>query len=303
MLLIVVRHYLTQSDGLLVLSRTATDQSLVLLHNDCLPYPETASQARVPFANFTLDQMQTLIAYHDLIQPHESEPQQTQTQARPDTIVHIPSGPFQRGSGETVSLEAFSIDIYEVTNVQYQQFIEAGGYEAEEHWSDEGWRWLQGNDRRQPRYWENEPLNAPDRPVVGVSWYEAEAYCRWADKTLPTELQWEKACRGTDGRKFPWGNEPLAAMPMGKGGAPDQATSEAPAAMGSAAQTQSPYGVHNLADRTHEWIAISPDAPDIAPHGGVGDSVAPQVGCNVRYKLLPSMTANFIGFRCQAAAR
>ncbi|RMF89553.1 MAG: formylglycine-generating enzyme family protein, partial [Nitrospinota bacterium] len=87
-----------------------------------------------------------------------------------------------------VYLDAFYIDKYEVTNRLYQRFVEATGH-------------------RKPEYWGDSDLNGPEQPVVGVSWYDAKAYCEWAGKRLPTEAEWEKAARGTDGRTYPWGNE------------------------------------------------------------------------------------------------
>jgi len=109
----------------------------------------------------------------------------------------IPAGEFQMGSanGEndekpvhTVYLDAFYIDVYEVTNAQYQKFVDAMGHPA-------------------PSYWNDAKYNAPDQPVVGVTWYDAAAYCQWAGKRLPTEAEWEKAARGgLVSKKYPWGD-------------------------------------------------------------------------------------------------
>ncbi len=87
-----------------------------------------------------------------------------------------------------VYLDAYYIDKYEVTNAQYRKFIEATGH-------------------REPSEWQDARFNRPDQPVIGVSWDDALAYCNWADKTLPTEAQWEKAARGGLVKKrFPWGD-------------------------------------------------------------------------------------------------
>ena len=87
-----------------------------------------------------------------------------------------------------VTLESYYIDIHPVTNYQYAKFIKETGHRTPQLWDREGW---------------NEPL----QPVVGLGWDDARAYAAWSGKALPTEPQWEKAARGTDGRWWPWGND------------------------------------------------------------------------------------------------
>jgi formylglycine-generating enzyme required for sulfatase activity len=126
-----------------------------------------------------------------------------------DGMVLIPAGLFLMGSPEgsdsfsderpqrTVFLSTFLIDRYEVTNAQYEQFVTATGHRPPANPNPSVTLWEQGR-----------PLSGSERhPVVNVSWHDAVAYCQWAGKRLPTEAEWEKAARGTDGRSYPWGNE------------------------------------------------------------------------------------------------
>jgi formylglycine-generating enzyme required for sulfatase activity len=160
-------------------------------------------------------------------------------------MIHIPAGEFLRGTSprqvkkllrenpdltaewceyeqpqRRIYLDEYWIDKYPVTYGQYRQFIEAKGYYCSEYWSEEGWQWLEKEKRNFspecfdaqldsiiPRYWNDGRFNKPNAPVVGVTWYEADAFARWAGKSLPTEAQWEKAARGTDGRIYPWGDD------------------------------------------------------------------------------------------------
>jgi formylglycine-generating enzyme required for sulfatase activity len=229
--------------------------------------------------------------YRDLIWPRGSG-----ASAPPGTMARIPAGPFKLGSGQEAQLDAFAIDVHEVTNAQYGEFIDAGGYTKHEFWSEAGWEWLQNKGRQQPAYWDNEQLNGPTQPVVGVTWYEAEAYCAWAGKMLPTEQQWEKACRGDDGRRFPWGNEPLPPSAASSG----DSSHFVPAAVGGSPQTQSPYGVHDLVGNVLEWTRTTRADRQIVLCGGSGSHRSQTVDCGRRHTLLPGISANFIGFRCQA---
>ena len=112
-----------------------------------------------------------------------------------------------------VYLDEYWIGQTEVTNAQYRIFVEAGGYDESSYWTDSGWQWRQDNGATEPSCWDDDDFNWPDHPVVCVSWYEAVAYTRWlaaatgAEFRLPSEAEWEKAARGTDGRIFPWGDE------------------------------------------------------------------------------------------------
>jgi formylglycine-generating enzyme required for sulfatase activity len=133
------------------------------------------------------------------VPPHEA----------PFEMVKVSKGPFLYGEGRTRKMidQAYWIDKYPVTNEKYRAFIVADGYGNRAYWSEEGWKWKTENNIAGPGYWNDPTWNQADCPVVGVSYYEAEAYAKWVGKRLPTELEWEKAARGEDGREYPWGNE------------------------------------------------------------------------------------------------
>ncbi|MBI5207087.1 MAG: SUMF1/EgtB/PvdO family nonheme iron enzyme [Candidatus Firestonebacteria bacterium] len=126
-----------------------------------------------------------------------------------DDMAKIPAGKFLYGDNkeEKNTENPFSIDIYPVTNQQFEEFIKAGGYKKDEYWSEKGKSWRGKNNITNPAFWDDKKWKRPDYPVVGVSYYEAEAYAKWAGKRLPTEVEWEKAARGTNGNVYPWGNE------------------------------------------------------------------------------------------------
>jgi hypothetical protein len=112
----------------------------------------------------------------------------------------------------TIAVGAFDLARYPVTNGLYAQFIAAGGYSTPEYWTPEGWAWRQDSARTAPLFWNDPKFAGDDRPVVGVSWYEAVAFTRWASATtgrairLPTEIEWEWAARGENIRwLYPWG--------------------------------------------------------------------------------------------------
>ncbi|MDH3604708.1 MAG: formylglycine-generating enzyme family protein [Candidatus Tectomicrobia bacterium] len=290
MLFIVVKHYLSQNDHLLVLSRDDPAQPPILLGGDCLPAPEGASALPAPLNDLTPDQKQTLVTYWDLVGAMGGR-----VMGKAGAMA---SAENAGTSPRSVAVEGFSIDVYEVTNAEYRLFIEAQGYQTQTYWSEPGWDWAQSRGRQQPSYWDNEELNQPEQPVVGVTWYEADAYCRWAGKMLPTEEHWLQACQGPDQRKYPWGDSPLTMAEQEDGQSIGEVIT---AAVGSMPQTQSPYGVHDLAGSALEWTATQRDESGFILRGGSGPSASSHVGCNISHNLLPGMAANFIGFRCQSA--
>jgi sulfatase modifying factor 1 len=187
------------------------------------------------------------------------------TEALDRSLAQVPAGEFPMGSDDArsderprhlVSLDAFEIDRFEVANAQYQRFLQATG-------------------RQGPRYWSGDeyPAGQSEYPVVGISWSDAEAYCAWASRRLPTEAEWEKACRGTDGRLYPWG-EDWDSRQANVGQSPLEPSGDfidalwpvllSPASgpeafglrpVGSYPDGASSYGVMDLVGNVSEWVA------------------------------------------------
>jgi serine/threonine protein kinase/formylglycine-generating enzyme required for sulfatase activity len=165
----------------------------------------------------------------------------------------VPAGPFLMGAEQgrlevsggqqleteapphQVDLPAFYIDQLEVTNADYLKFCEAAG------------RPPPGPNRTIT----SDYLKHPALPVTGVTWADAAAYCEWAGKRLPAEAEWEKAARGTDGRRFPWGDEPDTERARWEENTPDRM----PRAVGNQTGDRSPYGVLDLSGNLPEWVA------------------------------------------------
>ena len=143
-----------------------------------------------------------------------------------------------------VHLDAFYIDVYAVTNARYTKFTQA-------------------TRRMAPRLANDAKFNAPQQPVVGVTWRDAEAYCTWAGKRLPTEAEWEKAARGSTGLVYPWGNEfdgtrlnycdKRCSFAWKDTAVDDGHATTAP--VGSYEAGKSPYGLYDMAGNVWEWVA------------------------------------------------
>ncbi|MFH0994427.1 MAG: SUMF1/EgtB/PvdO family nonheme iron enzyme [Pseudomonadota bacterium] len=127
-------------------------------------------------------------------------------------FVPIPGGTYELEDIGKIEIEPFEIGKYPVTNSWFAAFIQAGGYEQPELWSDEGRKWLSHTSAKQPRFWDERRWNCPNAPVVGVCWFESDAFCRWLTDSqkgeliyrLPDENQWQAAAAGKDGREYPW---------------------------------------------------------------------------------------------------
>jgi formylglycine-generating enzyme required for sulfatase activity len=155
----------------------------------------------------------------------------------------VPAGEFTMGSTMSpdempvhrVDLNAFYMDKYHVTVGQYAKYLEATGMEAPPEWD------IMNQTQHQKR------------PVVNVSWFDAASYCKWAGKRLPTEAEWEKAARGTDGRLYPWGNEAPTRL-HANFGKKQWANHMALVPVGMFEMGKSPYGIYDMAGNAWEWV-------------------------------------------------
>ncbi|GAA4872562.1 ergothioneine biosynthesis protein EgtB [Kitasatospora terrestris] len=192
--------------------------------------------------------------------------------------VLIPAGPFTMGTdtepwaldnerpAHRVDLPAYWLDTTPVSNAAYQEFIADGGYRDPRWWTAEGWAHRQRAGLEAPLFWSREggqwlrrrfgtvePVPG-DEPVLHVSWYEADAYARWAGRRLPTEAEWEKAARhdpvADRSRRYPWGDESPGPEHANLG-----QRHLRPAPVGGYPAGRSPYGVRQLIGDVWEWTA------------------------------------------------
>jgi formylglycine-generating enzyme required for sulfatase activity len=169
-----------------------------------------------------------------------SQEEAPKSQDKLTDMVQIPAGEFIMGSNigsederpeRKVSLNSFYIDIYAVTNKKYKDFIDTTGHQSPKSWLFKGYV---------------QELN--EHPVVFVDFEDATAYCAWLEKRLPTEEDWEKAARGTDGRIYPWGNE-FNLNNANTGLLPETRT----VPVNANKDGKSPFGTYNMSGNVWEW--------------------------------------------------
>jgi formylglycine-generating enzyme required for sulfatase activity len=220
----------------------------------------------------------------------------------------VPAGEFLMGSAadgpeHRVYLDSFYMDKFEVTAARYAKFMEE-------------------TSRAQPFFWEEVNLKSDgERPVIGVDWHDADAYCKWAGKRLPTEAEWEKAARGTDKRTYPWGSDDpssqLANYSVDGKRAWQGMSTLSP--VGSFEEGKSPYGLYDMAGNVWEWVAdwydasyyrFSPDrnppGPSKGPMKAIRGGAWLTPGNNMRMSRRnfdpPVNRFLYVGFRCAQSA-
>lgn len=209
-----------------------------------------------------------------------------------------------------VCLPAYYIDQFEVTIERYAKFLEDTKHDPPSLWDDDA------------------VTTAPDRPVIDVTWHDAEAYCKWAGKRLPTEAEWEKAARGTDRRRYPWGD--VHTFPdlanYNRGDWVSYPVTLAPVTYGVEGFNirtglvpktggRSPYGIYNMAGNASEWVADwydreyyskspkdNPTGPEAGERkvyrGGSWYDIPRKLRTTARFSAEPDFHDRTTGFRC-----
>ncbi|MEO5957057.1 MAG: formylglycine-generating enzyme family protein [Nitrospiraceae bacterium] len=232
-------------------------------------------------------------------------------------MILIPTGPFTMGSNDSlpnerpehrVTLDAFFIDQYEVTLSLYRKFLESGKGEFPPTWDDEA------------------ATTVGDRPATGMKWESAAAYCQWAEKRLPTEAEWEKAARGTDGRRYPWGDmQPFVDIAnYNRGLWVNEAITLVAVTSGLEGMSvrhglkeggKSPFGLFHMAGNAAEWVADwygrdyyqktsekNPPGPAIGEkrvlRGGSWADLPTALRVTARFSAEADYEDRTIGFRC-----
>lgn len=242
----------------------------------------------------------------DRLRKHKKGAESTAIEGAPSAAV--PAGAFWMGVDgfqglederprHQVWLDAYSMDLDEVTVGRYAAFLGATG-------------------RAAPVFWDTVDLKVhADRPVIGVDWGDADAYCRWAGRRLPTEAEWEKAARGTDERPYPWGtqvpNADLANFALGARFSYSQTLMP----VGRYEKGKGPYGMYDLAGNVWEWVQDwyatnyyenSPERNPQGPEqgqfkvlrGGSWSELPKYLLTYGRFKLPPNTRNSYTGFRC-----
>ncbi len=277
------------------------------------PASGTGSPGEVAMLKKRLEELESKIAKPQAPKPVEEARARPYEQPRQQVkeivgkdgapMVLVPGGEFTMASGSAahrVEVDPFYVDKYEVTMARYGKFLGT-------------------TKRKGPENWGNSYTYQAEQPITGVTWDDAQAYCHWAAKRLPTEAEWEKAARGTDGRLYPWGNDPPDPKLANYQAESGYSSTAGLKAVGSYEEGKSPYGAHDMAGNVWEWVADwydedyyrhgpnrNPPGPDSGEEkvirGGSWDFQARALLAVSRMSYAPTMRTGFIGFRCAQGA-
>ncbi len=248
--------------------------------------------AFLAFGSYTLLMPKPAAANGEMILVPAGEFTMGLTEAQLEKVEQLGGSAARNGNAlpaHKVNLPAYYIDTYEVTNDDYKKFVDATGHTPPEHW--EGGKI---------------PPKKGKHPVVFVTMGDAAAYAKWAGKRLPTEAEWEKAARGTDGRLFPWGNKYKR-----KRANTDEARKNGTTPVGSFKKGISPYGLFDMAGNVWEWTTDNYLPYPGSPHkdefygkerfvvrGGSWFDVKSEAISAARSKFTPPSADETLGFRC-----
>lgn len=183
----------------------------------------------------------------------------------------VPGGRYRlsgRVGGEQ-EITCFLLDRFPVTVERYGRFIDAGGYQERSFWDAGAWAWKETQRIRLPRFWDDPKWRRfvrARRPVVGVSWYEARAFCAFEGRRLPSEREWEAAARGFEGSVFPWGDEWIDGLVGVRGVGPRMTWP-----VGTFRGGRGPFGHEDIIGNVWQWTVdpLGPDEPEsMAVRGG-----------------------------------
>ncbi len=216
-----------------------------------------------------------------------------------EEFIAIGGGEYSLRSGK-VHVDAFEISKYPVTNQWFSKFLKAGGYENPEYWDEDGRKWLASLDEQKPRYWNEWRFNCPNMPVVGVSAFEAAAFCNWLSATrkdgyayqLPEENQWEAAAAGFEGREYPWGKWKNDVCNTNE--TKIRKTSSA----GIFSKGNTPEGVSDMAGNVLEWAVSKHEKGGLVLRGGSWGGNRFSARCANRGRNDPDFRSFSVGFRC-----
>ncbi len=224
-------------------------------------------------------------------------------------FIKIQGGKYNLEEMDITKIEPIELGKYPVTNEWFNEFVEYGGYRKTEFWSEQGRKWLGGNWAIVPRYWNDQRWNCPNAPVVGVCWYEADAFAKWLTEvrqdghiyTLPSEVEWQAAAAGVLKRRYPWGVKWDGSLCNSFESGIHRTSSVGIFREGNTAE-----GISDLAGNVLEWTrndfgrenksGINGQYPALC--GGAWLFNSSYCRCAVRFNYHPDSRNKFTGFRC-----